>query len=820
MTVATAPLLEGSVFQTQIDMETDAVAAGVRRYRELAREATERGDGASLKPAERYLLHWFKVLSNATRLDQRRLRAKEKANPGANIYAPLLVSLDADQLAVITMHQALSACMAQPNGAAYTEVAYSIGRAIVAEATLPMLAEADGTNDKAKNALSELTNKCRKINPMKVNWWANKTLDEPIFNQKVCMHTGSYMLYLIMFSCSRESYDKPFAPAFKRISKNVDAKRKRGFLVMHDDVFDAIEDGHFARQTLRPRYLPMIVRPFHWLPEATDGRRTEGGYVKIRTPFTSKPTKTQKAALAKADLTQIFDCLSAVTDTKHEIFKPILKLQAQAWAEGGSIGNIPRVSDFEKPAKPADFETNEEAFKAWKKEAAATHGANQRLKADRFGFLQKMGLADRLSKFATIYFPHQLDFRGRTYPIPIHLNHHGDDICRGLLRFSTPKDASSPEAQRWLKIHAANCYGVDKVAFKDRVEWVEDHMPQIQRAVRDPLNDDWWQQADGGDQPWQFLAACFALTDPEAAAKIAIGQDGTCNGLQHYAALGRDGEGAAAVNMLRKHEDEGPDDIYTRVAKIVEVKVRADAHSLEIARLLEDYITRNLVKQPVMTSVYGVTAVGARQQLREKIKKLPIPKELRFDTSKYLAGVTLEAIGRVCVKAAEIMDWLRECAARIARDNQAVEWVTPLGLPVVQPYRQMRKVRIKTLVQTITLRVDESDLPVKTRRQCDGAPPNFVHSVDSTHKFMTARACRDRSIDFAHVHDKFLSHAATGNSLARTLREQMVVLHSQPLLANLHEQWNARYPGVTFNAPPELGSYDISAVLDAPYFFS
>ena len=29
-----------------------------------------------------------------------------------------------------------------------------------------------------------------------------------------------------------------------------------------------------------------------------------------------------------------------------------------------------------------------------------------------------------------------MDFRGRVYPIPPHLNHIGSDICRGLLLFS------------------------------------------------------------------------------------------------------------------------------------------------------------------------------------------------------------------------------------------------------------------------------------------------------------------------------------------------------------------------------------------------
>jgi len=43
-----------------------------------------------------------------------------------------------------------------------------------------------------------------------------------------------------------------------------------------------------------------------------------------------------------------------------------------------------------------------------------------------------------------LYFPHNMDFRGRVYPISPHLNHMGDDINRGLLKFAKGKSASLP----------------------------------------------------------------------------------------------------------------------------------------------------------------------------------------------------------------------------------------------------------------------------------------------------------------------------------------------------------------------------------------
>jgi DNA-directed RNA polymerase len=51
------------------------------------------------------------------------------------------------------------------------------------------------------------------------------------------------------------------------------------------------------------------------------------------------------------------------------------------------------------------------------------------------------------------------------------------------------------------------------------------------------------------------------------------------------------------------------------------------------------------------------------------------------------------------------MKWLNECAHLIASLNKPVQWISPLGLPIVQPYRFFyffiklikKKVKIKYL---------------------------------------------------------------------------------------------------------------------------
>jgi DNA-directed RNA polymerase, mitochondrial len=214
-----------------------------------------------------------------------------------------------------------------------------------------------------------------------------------------------------------------------------------------------------------------------------------------------------------------------------------------------------------------------------------------------------------------------LDFRGRAYPIPPHLNHIGDDLSRGLLKFAEAKPLGE-RGLRWLKIHLANLYGFDKANFDERVDFVMSHMTEIYDSALNPLNvrlihfftfslvdfrvndiqgTRWWTKAD---DPWQCLATCMELRnaleseDPHSfMSALPVHQDGTCNGLQHYAALGGDDRGAKQVNLSA---GDRPSDVYTYVGNMVEQMLEEDAAKGEkYALLLRGKVSRKVVKQTV-----------------------------------------------------------------------------------------------------------------------------------------------------------------------------------------------------------------------------
>jgi DNA-directed RNA polymerase len=110
------------------------------------------------------------------------------------------------------------------------------------------------------------------------------------------------------------------------------------------------------------------------------------------------------------------------------------------------------------------------------------------------------------------YYPHNLDFRGRAYPMHPYLNHLGSDLCRGILEFAEGRPLGK-SGLRWLKIHLANLFacGVDKLSHEGRIAFTENHLDDIFDSADKPLEGKhWWLHAE---DPFQCLAVCINLTE-------------------------------------------------------------------------------------------------------------------------------------------------------------------------------------------------------------------------------------------------------------------------------------------------------------------
>ncbi|EEF28786.1 DNA-directed RNA polymerase 2B, chloroplast/mitochondrial precursor, putative [Ricinus communis] len=530
----------------------------------------------------------------------------------------------------------------------------------------------------------------------------------------------------------------------------------------------------------------------------------------------------------REQLQPVFEALDTLGSTKWRINKRILGVVDRIWNSGGRLGDLVDRNDVPLPEKP---ETEDEALvRKWKWKLRAAKKENRERHSQRCDTELKLAVARKMKDEEGFYYPHNLDFRGRAYPMHPYLNHLGSDLCRGILEFAEGRPLGK-SGLRWLKIHLANLFagGVDKLSYDGRIAFTENHLDDIFDSADRPLEGKrWWLNAE---DPFQCLAVCIDLTEalrsssPETfISHVPIHQDGSCNGLQHYAALGRDKLGAAAVNLVA---GEKPADVYSGIAVRVLDIMRKDAQKdpkvfpdALHAKILISQVDRKLVKQTVMTSVYGVTYIGARDQIKRRLKErgfIADDTEI-FVASCYAAKVTLTALGEMFEAARSIMSWLGECAKIIASENEPVRWTTPLGLPVVQPYRNFGRHLIKTSLQVLTLQQETEKVMVK--RQRTAFPPNFVHSLDGSHMMMTAVTCKRAGLNFAGVHDSYWTHACDVDKMNRILREKFVELYETPVLENLLESFQQSFPTLSFPPLPERGDFDLQDVLKSPYFFN
>lgn len=844
--VAQAPLLGGTVYQRQVDIESRCTQDGITKYKLDAAQTIRRGEGATLKPAERMLLHWLDPLVEHIRTRQRMARRGE-ATIGESIYGPPLLLLDADRIAVVTIHTMLGECMANVGGVRFSSLCYQVGRNMLAEANLDLL------KDKASESFDELNSRIKKLSTYKVNAWANKHLDDPAWNRRSCSHLGAYLIWALIEVASTADYDKPFVRAFVHRKVAFGDKKLRGIIRLSDEALDVLDQGHSLHAQLRPRYEPMIVPPLKWTP------KNRGGYLCNPTPLVNKARVSQKAALKAACMDKVYDAVNAIAAVPCRINTAVLDVMREMWTSGGGTVGLPTRDNPPRPAKPHGYDAEAPRHLRWAKVdpavkrtykiAAAESRANEiHARGARKTFIDKLTIADRFKKHEKLWFPWTLDYRGRAYPVPQYLNYQGDDVCRGLIEFGNSKPlGDNKDAWDAVKIHAANCYGLDKLSRANRIAWVDQHMMDIAACAANPLETEFWMKADESrpgamdGKPWQFLASCFALTSPDAASRLPIRMDGTCNALQHYAALGRDSATAADVNMI---QGDAPADAYKTVARTAYEMVKADiiaktktpihyrrrlpdksrqdakVDTCDLAELALPFVGRALVKQPTMTDKYGVTIIGTRIQIQQKLEKLGAPAELLYPMAVYLTGIVIAAIAKVSKAAKAIMAWLRDCSTLIAASGEDVRWKTPLGFPVIQPHREFRLATIKTMLQLVTLYIEDDALPISKRKQINSTAPNFIHSLDATHMMMTAIEHTGAGHDFIPIHDAFATHAVSKKALLETVTSTFVELHKADLCMNLYEQWRREYPGIKFPPPPPRGDFNINEVLDAGDFFT
>lgn len=897
----TPPPPDASMEDIQLWLECSSQQESVQKYEAMLESAREREDYTSMSTVQRQLLQWYQPMRERIISEQEAYFKRDK-NKGANKYGPFLCTLQPEKLAIITTHEAsMYALKMCGTGATLMKMALMIGDAVEAEVNVQRLLRqrmerkpdygvkkesAEQAAEEAEEAkldkFSEQKKEKRldwmygpshlqrfvdemhrsdptrkgKVRIARANRRAMQLLDSAkpwATGDKVIL--GAVLIQMLLEEATVSFQGKGQKPAFVYEKNWVGHKKLVGHISMNDDLYNMIvEDKFSCLDAYTTRHKPMIVPPKEWVGPY------EGGYSLLQTEFMrAHGCQVQKNALEEADLSTVMDGLNVLGRVPWKINKKILKVAQICWDDGIALGDIPSRTDFEVPPMPIrpegddlDYKSADGDFQQYRDKLAKhrrAHQKNMDLRSLRGAALLKLNQAGQFQDFKNIYFPYNVDFRGRAYPVPPHLSNIGSDLCRGMLTFAESKPLG-PKGLYWMKVHLANLAGNDKITFDQRAEFTEKNMENVRDAVQDPFGENrWWMTLD---DPFQALATCHEIVkaldsgDPESyKCSLPVHMDGSCNGLQHYAALGRDRVGGKAVNLCAY---ENPQDVYSGVMEEVIKRVSGEAERMldidetrddltkaekealtnnRAARLTNGLIDRGVVKRTVMTSVYGVTYIGAKKQIQEKIEEKLEAKGFDIDEMDseiysacgYLARTTMDVMGDLFTGARETMNWLATCARLISSQGTPVAWISPIGIPAVQPYRQKQPYTVVTLLQTVVLINNNANLPVHKMRQVSAFPPNYVHSLDSSHMLLTGLEMDRRGLTFSAVHDSFWTHACDVDEMNDVLRESFVDLYSRPLLEELKQTWELQYPSLEFPELPERGDLDLNEVKEATYFF-
>ena len=594
------------------------------------------------------------------------------------------------------------------------------------------------------------------------------------------------------------------------------------------DYIEALNDLSADRM---PLYMPFVEEPLDWIDPISGGFHTLNVY---STALVKTSDRDYIKTLTNADMPDVYDSINMLQRTPWRLNTPIWEMFDYLWTESLPAKGLPIREDLTIPPRPADIDTNEESRREWRKAARAIHDTNhrrgsERLAASRLHWICKQFL-DR--KF---WFCHQLDWRGRAYPVTYYLSPQGSDYVKALLTFASGAPVESVSAKRAHAVHGANMWGMDKLTFDDRITWVHDHEAWLRSIAQDPLDCRDWEAASS---PWQFLAWAIdhvaILDNPLHVSTLPIQQDATQSGIQIYSLLLRDSAGAKATNVTPSDE---PQDLYGLVASELEKRLLAISQSTSSNRRLAkawlDFgIDRKCCKRPVMTRVYNATRHSASRYVQEWAEEKeqttgkPCPRRETEDEKPYwfLTQTLWDSMESVVSSTTRGQDWFADVAALFADRSLAIQWTTPLGMPIKQWYSDYGHYCVRTRIgerfRQVGLR--SATGKVDRRKMRSAFAPNFVHSLDAAAMMRTMILAKDLGV--RHVacnHDSFASIAADSPALAEATRKSFYELFSNDVLANLRAELARQLPyDAVMPDLPAYGDLDVSMVLKSPYFFS
>ncbi|UOL49335.1 DNA-directed RNA polymerase [Escherichia phage CY1] len=858
----------------QLQLEHEAYTEGERRFIKNLERQTERGELADNQVAKPLMQTLVPKIAQAVRewhegpdgkLSTSRpsvaftmLSTEEKAIKDRSLR------ISCESAAVIILKVILSK-LVKPEGIPITPMASAIGRTLEDEIRFGRIR--DKEQEHFKKAIAENLNKRAGASYKKAYMQAVETsmleqgqLEDAwgTWSPTEAVHVGIKMLEIVIQSTQLVELKRYGAG---NAAADVEMVHLSDFWVKK------MAQRGFSLAGIAPVYQPCVVPPKPWTGVVGGGYWAKG---RRPLPLIRLGSKSAVARYEDVYMPEVYDAVNIIQNTPWKVNKKVLDVVNMVEKLNNTpIDDIPQM----EPLKPEDYagETEEE-LKAWKKAAAGIYRREKARQSRRLSLSFIVNQANKFSQFKAIWFPYNMDWRGRVYAVPM-FNPQGNDMQKGLLTLAVGKPIGA-DGFKWLKVHGANCAGIDKVTFEERIKWVEDNHDNIMAAAKAPMDSiEWWGKLDS---PFCFLAFCFEYAGVmhhglSYSCSLPIAFDGSCSGIQHFSAMLRDHIGGHAVNLTPSGKVQ---DIYRIVSdrieeelkvllvngtdnemvthedkKTGEITERLKLGTRELARQWLTYgMSRKVTKRSVMTLAYGSKEYGFADQVYEDIVMPAIDSGSGAmftepsQASRFMAKMIWEAVSVTVVAAVDAMKWLQGAAKLLAaevKDKKTgeilkpclpVHWVTPDGFPVWQEYRKKDTTRLNLMflgsfnLQPTVNRGSKKELD--KHKQESGISPNFVHSQDGSHLRKTVVHTHRKYgvMSFAVIHDSFGTIPADAEYLFRGVRETMVETYrDNDVLLDFYEQFEYQLHESQRDKLPELpkkGKLNIEDILSSDFAFA
>lgn len=278
-----------------------------------------------------------------------------------------------------------------------------------------------------------------------------------VIGLKLKARIGSLLLTLLLQVCkTNDGITNAFTHS---IEYSRSTNKRYGIISLESRLYDEIVKRDLNH--IFPRHLPMLLKPKEW----TDKKKGFGGcYFRLKTNIMRTFSQKHVEALSKSNIRPVLDGLNYLGKQPWCINKQILKIVSQAWEDKLSIAELPPQDDIPLPKAedcfrlPSQIRLEEEKRKSNHKlgiekvkdadvlidieEKTAVDAINQlaedipifderfynsmvkrvkkknaELHSLRCDFKIKLMIANKFQD-DVIYFPWNLDFRGRAYPVP------------------------------------------------------------------------------------------------------------------------------------------------------------------------------------------------------------------------------------------------------------------------------------------------------------------------------------------------------------------------------------------------------------------